>query len=136
MKYEEDLAPAEETRTLWGVVAVILFVILAFGTLTLIPALGAEQCDLPESVITEAIDSSPDRLVAKIEGKDLNTFLGSMTKAGLLTGTLWRVERIYIVSAKMLPGYDTPHVWLFFIQDGCLIAKIPSIRKVIEDILP
>ena len=99
-------------------------------------ATPALACTYPEKQLTDAIVESPDRLITILEDQRVDEFLNNLMRAGYMTGSLPYVMKIYVISAKMKPGYDTPHVWLFFIQDGCILTKIPVIRSVVEENLP
>jgi hypothetical protein len=110
---------------------------LCLVTLSPLKAQEVEACDHPETLLTEAIAESPERLLTVLEGKRLQAFFSNLRAQGRLAGSLPLVERVYIVTAKMLhPDTDPPHVWLFFIQKGCILVQIPALREVIEDALP
>jgi ABC-type branched-subunit amino acid transport system substrate-binding protein len=109
--------------------------LVTLSLLTLSPA-KAQQCDHPESVLTEAIKESPDRLVTVLEGQRLAEFLSNLRAAGRLTGGLPNVSKIYIVTAKMLDAKAVPHVWLFFIQGDCILASLPAVQSIVEEMLP
>lgn len=101
------------------------------------PANSAMECDTTsEDKIQEAIAADPTKLVKVLEGPELSAFLAALTNNGYLVGTLSQVDKIYIVDAGMRPGYTGQNVWLFIVQDGCLIASIPAIKSIIIGMLP
>lgn len=101
------------------------------------PALAAMECDTtPESRILEVIKEQPDKFIRVLDGNDLALFLAALTAHGYLTGTLEKLDRIYVVDAGKKPGYTVDNVWLFFIYDGCLIKAIPATKSVIMGLLP
>jgi hypothetical protein len=114
---------------------ILLFTTLCLAMWSPLKA-SATECDNPESLLTDALGEEPDRLVRLLEGKDLSVFLAKLQVNGHFSGTLYMIDKIYVVSAKMLPGHNTPHVWLFFVQGECIVSKIPSVRKVVEESLP
>lgn len=101
------------------------------------PALAAMECDTTtESRILEVIKEEPDKFIKVLDGHELELFLAALSNHGYLTGTLDKLDRIYIVDAGKKPGYTTDNVWLFFVYDGCLIKAIPATKSVILSLLP
>lgn len=107
---------------------------LALALLTT-PALAGTCDTTTEEAINAAIQSEPQRLVKVLEGAELMTFISKLQSSGYMTGTLPAVDRIYIVDAGKLEGYTTDNVWLFFVQDGCLLGAIPATKSIIMELL-
>jgi hypothetical protein len=139
MKYEEDLYPRDEANagrialSIVLVIAVIAF--LAWCAATMQASAEETKCDYPESLITDALASEPDRLVVKLEGQALGDFFNKMSSKGYLTGTLDLVDYIYIIKGKLMPGFDQPIDILFFVQNGCIVGKIYGDAKIVEGML-
>ena len=101
------------------------------------PAFAAMECDTTtEDAIKTAIADNPTKLVRVLAGQDLAGFLSALTANGYLIGTLENVDHIYIVDAGKRPGYTSDNVWLFFVQEGCLIRAIPASKSVVVAMLP
>jgi hypothetical protein len=115
---------------------IALSVGICFGANNSAIAASESSCLVPESVLTDLIKEYPDRLITVLEEGRLDEFLNNLMRTGNMAGSLPYVEKIYVVSAKMLPGFDTPHVWLFLVQDNCIIRKIPAIRSYVEAAIP
>ena len=98
---------------------------------------SASECDTAtEDTLKQAISEEPTRLVRTLDGQDLATFISNLTLHGYLVGSISDVDRIYIVDAGKRPGYTTDNVWLFFMQDGCVIAKVAAMKSIIVGLLP
>lgn len=111
--------------------------ILALMLALQLAASSPMQCDTTtETALKQAISDEPSRLVRVLDGKDLQVFVSSLISHGYLTGSINLVDRIYIVDAGKRPGYTADNVWVFFVQDGCLIAAIPATKSIIVEILP
>ncbi len=112
--------------------------ILPFALASLLfatPAFAVDCSTTTEEAIQQAIKAEPSKLVKMLEGKELVSFVSHLTHNGYLIGVIAQVDRIYIVDAGKLPGYTSDNVWLFFVQDGCLISAIPAWKPVIEGLL-
>lgn len=104
---------------------------------SLVKAQEVNACDHPESILTEALADEPERLVTVLEGKRLQLFFANLRTQGRLAGGLPYVQKVYVITAKMMhPDTDPPHVWLFFIQDNCILVQIPALREVVDGALP
>jgi hypothetical protein len=141
MKFEEDLYPRDEPNagrialSIVLVVAVIAFLAWCAATMQAVAAEPETRCDYSESLITDALQGEPERLVAKLEGEALAAFFNKMASKGYLTGTLDLVDSLYIVKGKLLPGFDKPIDILFFVQGGCIVGKIYGDAATVEGML-
>lgn len=101
-----------------------------------LPAMAAMECDTTtEERIQATIAEQPDKLVTILEGDRLAAFISGLTLRGYMIGVLPYVDHIYIVDAGKLPGYTTDNVWLYFVQDGCLIYALPASKAIILGII-
>lgn len=115
----------------------MLYALVAALFLFVQPAQAAMECDTtPESKIVQTIQDEPNKLIKILEGHDLELFFVNMVNSGYMVGTLPGIDKIYIVDAGKRQGYTTDNVWLFFIQDGCLIASIPATKSIVLGLLP
>lgn len=109
-------------------------IILAIG-LAATPVIAAECDTATDLQIQDAIKAEPQKLIKILEGEELAAFFANMIKQGYMVGSLQLVDKVYIVEAGKLPGYTTDNVWLFFVQDGCLIRAIPASKDIIMGLL-
>lgn len=112
--------------------ALIFLVLMSFAT----PAFSAMACDTTtEDQIKTTIAGEPDKLVVILEGDKLAHFLSEMVLRGYMIGSLPLVERIYVVDAGKLEGYTSDNVWLFLVQDRCLVGSIAASKPVIVSMI-
>ena len=145
MKWDEDLPRTEgnEPKLLTAMIACIAFMIAAGVFIFLMyrgptihildNAYGAERsmCDTAtEAQLQEVIDTEPSRLLARLSGSELAAFFAKLQASQYMTGTLSRVDVLYIVTTK-----DGGNVLLLFFVDKCLIKAIPASKTVIEAML-
>lgn len=110
----------------------MLQALLLFALLTA----AAPACDTATEVqIEQAIKAEPEKLVKVLEGDSLKNFITELANHHYLVGTLPLIDRIYIVDAGKLEGYDTDNVWLFFMVDHCLIKAIPASKDAIMELI-
>jgi hypothetical protein len=97
---------------------------------------SAAVCDYPEQLLIDALATEPTRLVVKLEGKSMESFLGKMEAAGYLSGSLPNIVSIYIIKGKLLPGHTEPIDILFFIDNqGCIAGKVYGTASIVEAML-
>lgn len=137
-KWEEDLYPKDDHISGWRVFFVMLCLVLGtiFSIFVANLAHGEEaSCQYPASLITDALKDEPDRLVKKLEGADLSAFLSKMMAGGYFSGTLYKVDTIYIIKGKLLAGYHTAIDILFFVENGCVVGKVYGTASIVESLL-
>ena len=93
-------------------------------------------CDTPESLITDALKGDEKRLLVKLTGTQIDDFVSYLVSKGWFSGTIERIDTLYVITAALRPGFSEPHVWLFFVMDGCVMAKIPAQLSAIQPGLP
>jgi hypothetical protein len=143
MKYESDLAPPEEPNagrialSIVLVIAIIAFLAWCAATMQA-QAADSSGCDYSESLLTDALKEEPTRLVAHLEGQEMDRFFSAMSSKGWLSGTLYRIDGIYIVDAGKMKGFENTvdQVWIYFIQGGCILTKIGAIKSNVVELLP
>lgn len=92
------------------------------------------NCETTDTMLDDALKGDEDRLLAKLEGQRINDFANYLTQKGWFSGTMSGVDAIYIITAKMRPGFeDHPSVWLFFIVKHCVVTKVGAERGPIEE---
>jgi hypothetical protein len=97
-----------------SIVAAILFAVIFSSQ-----AYAEDACPAGnlESVLTQALESSPEDLVVVLEHDTLQAFWNSLIEAQLLLGTVSNVDKIYIIHSVRHPD----QVYIFFLNDGCIV---------------
>lgn len=92
-----------------------------------VPADGEEAaCEFPESIISDALKQEPDKIVVKLNGKMLETFLSRAQAADYLSGSLPSLASLYIIRGAPLDI-------LFFINAyGCIVSKVSIPASIVE----
>ena len=80
-----------------------------------------------ETVLVKAIDESPELLMAKLEGDQLEEFFQRMRERQMLVGSIG-VDKVYIFYSENHPTW----VYVYFLNRGCILDVKFTFKNLVE----